>query len=225
MIYDITSSTMVDYPNHLACVVWVSGCNCDCYYCHNHYMIKEEERVSDADFYSFLESRQGLLDAVVFSGGECTISPKIGAYIKKAKKLGYKVKIDTNGSNPDFIDKYNEYIDYLAIDFKATKQTMKSVVGVDIHEETLKTIKKAMEYGLDFEVRTTVFKSLLNEKNINSIIKSLKVLGYQGVYYIQQGVVTEDMNYEVFDDEWIDTSKISKEIKVEFRESPIHNDA
>ena len=99
-VYSLTPFTQLDYPDEMACIVWLAGCNMRCPYCYNPEIIFGNNNKPWSEIKSFLEKRQGLLDAVVFSGGECTLHPDLELFCADAKALGYKVKIDSNGSSP-----------------------------------------------------------------------------------------------------------------------------
>src|SRR5690606_23848771 len=119
-IYSITPFTLLDYPNHPACILWFAGCNMRCVYCYNPDIVLGKGKLSLQEVTRFLESRQALLQAVVFSGGECTLHPAIFSLAKAAKDMGYLVKVDTNGTKPNVLKKLlaEQLIDYVALDFK-----------------------------------------------------------------------------------------------------------
>ena len=103
-IYDITSYTLVDYPNHSSCVVWFSGCNLKCQYCYNPEILPFNSGTKSVeDLLNFLDTRIGLLDAVVLSGGEATSFKDLLILCRQIKEKGFKIKLDTNGTNPDMI--------------------------------------------------------------------------------------------------------------------------
>jgi pyruvate formate lyase activating enzyme len=139
----------------------------------------------------FLKSRIGLLDSVVLSGGEATIHNLI-PICKEIKKLGFKIKLDTNGSNFKQIKELVEVklIDYMAIDFKAPKYKFKEITETSIYDNIVKTIQYLVKIDFDFELRTTVNSKLLDENDINLIIKEIVLLGYKKTYYIQNFLET-----------------------------------
>ena len=124
-IYDITSYTLVDYPNHSSCVVWFSGCNLKCQYCYNPEILPFNSGTKDIDdLLNFLDTRIGLLDAVVLSGGEATTFKGIKSLCEKIKQKGFKIKLDTNGTNPKIIEDLikNNLINYMSLDIKAASK-------------------------------------------------------------------------------------------------------
>ena len=128
-IYNITPFTLLDYPDKSACIFWYAGCNMRCLYCYNPEIVLGKGTTTFSEAISFLKSRQGLLDAVVFSGGECLIHKNILDQIKTVKELGFLIKIDTNGSNPNVLKQLIErnLIDYVALDFKGTKNNFQQI--------------------------------------------------------------------------------------------------
>lgn len=171
----------------------------------------------------FLEERRGKLDGIVFSGGECTIwGHKLIDDIYYTKNLGYKIKVDTNGSNPGVV-RYlieNKMVDYIALDYKCPHEKwplfMHSERQFDNFKETLKLLQ---ESGIPFEVRTTVHTDIINESDILSILRHLESINYKGAYFIQFFFPTEEtlgnVNKEM---RHFDTEQIKSEtIKVEYR--------
>jgi pyruvate formate lyase activating enzyme len=184
--------TLVDYPGEIACAVFLSGCNFRCPWCHNPELvwpekIKKHPKISEKTFFSFLKQRKGLLDGVCITGGEPTIYKNLPGFIKKIKKLGFLVKLDTNGSNPEMLKKLinNRLIDYVAMDVKAPlkNQNYNKAIGAKVD---LTKIKKSIELiknsGLDYEFRTTVLPKIHKDEDIINIAKYLK--GTK-IYYLQ----------------------------------------
>ncbi len=135
----------------------------------------------------FLKSRKGLLQAVVFSGGECTMHPDMKELVRIAKKLGYLIKIDTNGARPKVIKKLidESLVDYVALDFKGIGQKFNDITvngSFRAFEETFLLLKNS---NIDFEVRTTIHSTLLSKMDINSMICYLESMGYNRNYYLQ----------------------------------------
>ncbi len=186
-IFDITPFTQLDYPNTLAAILWMAGCNMRCSYCHNPHIVFGQNSYLFEDALSFLKKRANLLEGVVLSGGEPTLHPNLKAICSSIKELGYKIKLDTNGSRPDIVQSLlqRELLDFIAIDLKAPPDKYDFVTKLDIYFEVMKTIKVALSFGIDMEVRTTVHTDLLDEKDIEFLAKSLRNIGYKGPYYIQ----------------------------------------
>ena len=156
----MVKSSFVDYPGQIVCVLFVPGCNFDCFYCHNRQLIDgAEEIISPKYIADFLEKRAGKLDAVVISGGEPTLQRDLIPYMKSIKDLGYKLKLDTNGGSPEVVRQVLQegICDYFAVDYKAPSLRYKEICGEAAEaDDVLKTIRLLASSGTDFEVRTTV---------------------------------------------------------------------
>ena len=187
-ITDITTFSFQEYPEHTSCIIWFGGCNFRCPYCHNPEFIEPGFSIMDeAKVFEFLESRSGLLDGVVLSGGECTLSNDLYDFILKIKKMGFKIKIDTNGTNFELMERLiNEnLLDYIALDYKACEDKFYSIAKNDNFDAFSKTLDLAIKSGLPMEIRTTVHTDLLNEDDVNKIIDDLGKRKYGGKFFIQ----------------------------------------
>lgn len=186
-ICNITPFTLLDYPHHSACILWYAGCNMRCSYCYNPEIVFGKGTIEFSKVLSFLKTRKGLLDAVVFSGGECMIHKNIRAQIQEVKALGFAVKIDTNGSKPEVLKQLIEenLIDYIALDFKSVPDKFQKITKSNLVVPFLETLKIITNSKIAFEVRTTYHSDLLNENDIKAIIAILEAYNYNGNYYIQ----------------------------------------
>lgn len=190
--------TLIDYPGKIACTIFLTGCNFRCPWCHNPELvlpekIKKQLKIPEKTFFRFLKQRKGLLDGVCVTGGEPTIHKNLLNFIKKIKKLGFSVKLDTNGSNPKMLKKLlaNELIDYIAMDVKAPLELKSEIRNTKYERVTgvkvnLNKIKKSIELikisSLDYEFRTTVLPKIHKDEDIINIAKYLK--GAK-IYYLQ----------------------------------------
>lgn len=193
-IYDYTSFTHLDYPNHLACIVWFSGCNMRCDYCYNKSIVYARTgKYSYEDVLDFLKSRIDLLDAVVLSGGEAT-SHDLVEFCQAIKELGFKIKLDTNGTYYNNVKELLELdlLDYVALDYKAPKEKFKTITHSNRYDEFSKSLNMLINSSINYEVRSTIHNDLLNVDDVNSIIKDLKQRGYSKTYYLQEFLDTED---------------------------------
>jgi pyruvate formate lyase activating enzyme len=190
IIADITPFTLLDFPNKISCILWFAGCNMRCPYCYNPEIVLGKGKLTMEDVYSFLKKRIGLLEGVVFSGGECTLHKELPEIMSQIKDLGFDIKIDTNGSNPSMITKLIEkdYLDFVSIDFKATKKTFSLVTGSRYYDELIETLKQMIYHEISFDVRTTVHSDLLQFQDIEEILSILFKIGYRGNFYIQNFV-------------------------------------
>lgn len=186
-IYSLTPFTLLDYPHKSACILWFAGCNMRCLYCYNPEIVLGKGSLSFEKIITFLHSRKNLLDAVVFSGGECLLHKKVVSLIEEIKKMGFLIKIDTNGSSADTMQQLlnNNLIDYIALDFKAPKLKFQTITKSDLYEPFEKTLDLILKAEIPFEVRTTYHSDLLTEEDLMEMISILESKKYTGNYYIQ----------------------------------------
>lgn len=183
--------TLLDYPGKVACTVFTYGCNFRCPFCHNASLVlpkNGEEAMSEEDFFAFLKKRQGILDGVVITGGEPTVSVGLAEFMTRIGGLGYPVKLDTNGALPEKLRPLIErgLPSYIAMDIKTLPEKYERVAGVPVAPENiLESIKMIRESGISYEFRTTVVKGLHTKEDIIGIAK---LLG-EGVDYYLQGFV------------------------------------
>ena len=157
-------NSFVDYPGVIACVVFVPGCNMDCWYCHNRHLWDADDTVDMQEVDEFLDKRRGFIDGVVITGGEPTLQKDLEQFIDHVKAKGYLVKLDTNGLRPDVVKKLIYKIDYIAMDIKAPPGEINRVVSFDIDEEKIwQSARIIMDSGVDYEFRTTMMPLLCAE--------------------------------------------------------------
>jgi len=165
-----------------------------CDYCYNKDIVfSKKGKYTQKDILNFLKKRIGLLDGVVLSGGEATTHNLI-ELCKEIKKLGFKIKLDTNGVNHKNIIKLVEQklIDYIALDYKAPKYKFEKITHINAYNLFENTLEYLIDQNFDFEVRTTIHNDLLNEKDINIIIEDLVQKGYKNTYFLQNFLETEE---------------------------------
>ncbi len=220
IVYDITKFTALDWEDHLSAVLWLKGCNMRCPYCHNADVVFGEAHISKKEVLSFLQNRIGRLEAVILSGGECTLYKNLPTLAEEIKKLGYKIKIDTNGTNPAMLKEMvkKNLVDFISIDYKAPRIKYTKITknnNFDKFEESLDFLIKSMS-GL--EIRTTVHTDLMDENDINHIIEDLCDKGFSGTYYIQNYIHTDKTIEKLpeFPRE-INKSLINHKIPIKFR--------
>ena len=190
MIYDITPFSTLDYPDHLSAIIWFGGCNMRCEYCYNGDIVFSKGSKSVDFALEFLKKRVGKLEAVVLSGGEATLYEGLVGFAKEIKALGYKIKLDTNGTHPKVIKELldNKLLDYIALDYKAPLEKFYEITKNKNFHLFQDSLDLLLEQEIDFEVRTTLHNDLLDENDINLIIKDLKNKAYNRAYYIQNFV-------------------------------------
>ncbi|WP_051113369.1 anaerobic ribonucleoside-triphosphate reductase activating protein [Lunatimonas lonarensis] len=189
-IYSITPFTLLDYPDHTACILWFAGCNMRCGYCYNPEIVDGKGKISYGDVLHFLEKRKNLLDAVVFSGGECTLHQNVLWLAHQIKELGMKVKIDTNGSRPHVLENLiaEKLVDYVALDFKALPGAYQKITASQLYGEFVESLDILVSNNIPFEVRTTLHSRLISQSDLVEMAKFLQEKGYQGKYYLQHYV-------------------------------------
>ncbi len=178
--------SLLDYPGKMACIIFTKGCNFKCSYCHNSSLVldKKTPLISHEEIFNYLEKRKNVLEGVVISGGEPTIQKGLVEFITKIKEIGYKVKLDTNGSNPkvlkELIDK--NLVDYVAMDLKNVFEkynlTTDSTVNINNIKKSIAILK---EKKIDFEFRTTIVNEYHTLDDIKKLIEYTS--GYK--YYLQ----------------------------------------
>lgn len=220
-ICNITPFTLLDYPNKSACILWYAGCNMRCLYCYNPEIVLGKGAFTFSETISFLKKRKGLLDAVVFSGGECLIHKNIVEQIKEVKALGFLVKIDTNGSNSKVVKQLldNNLIDYVALDFKALKPNYNAITKSNLFDEFEETLDLLLVCSIPFEVRTTYHSELISDAELNQMMHFLELKKYKGNYYIQHFQNNIETLGNLIPSSKINSSKIenSQNIRVVFR--------
>jgi len=186
-IYSLTPFTLIDYPDKTSCVLWFAGCNMRCSYCYNPEIVLGKGKLSFYDIRDFLYSRRDLLDGVVLSGGECLLHDSVKDILIAIKEMKFLIKIDTNGSRPKILKQFinNQLIDYVSLDFKATKAKTFQITKADFYAEFVICLGILLKSDIQFEVRTTVHSALLDQNDIDEMVITLTELGYRGKYYIQ----------------------------------------
>ena len=162
----LMKTTLIDYPGKVACTVFTLGCNFRCPFCHNASLVLPDrysaEEFSEADFFSFIEKRRGILDGVVVSGGEPTVQNDLTDFLYKIKQYGFDVKLDTNGSSPDKLKEiFNlRLVDYIAMDIKNSPTKYNATVSCNVFPTVQESVNLIMNSGIDYEFRTTAVTEL-----------------------------------------------------------------
>ena len=207
-IKGLQKTTLLDYPEKLACTIFTAGCNFRCPFCHNASLVLragEVEEIPEKDLLSYLEKRGGLLDGVCITGGEPLLNPDIEDLIVKIRSYGLLVKLDTNGAFPDRLESLLDkgLIDYVAMDVKNSDGKYGETVGLgesfDISSVN-RSIDIIMKKAPDYEFRTTVVRELHDLEDLLSIARKLN--GAKK-YFLQKYVDSGDVlacGYSAYED-------------------------
>jgi len=185
--------SLMDYPGKISSILFTVGCNFSCPYCYNSDLVLSKTKIiEDKKILEFLEKRKGLIEGVVITGGEPTLQSDLADFIKKIKNMGYSVKLDTNGSRPETLEKVIKNIDYVAMDIKTPLEKMNIVSDKDFSQQIKESINTIMKSGIDYEFRITAYP-LLDEKDYEkmfSMIKGAKKLAIQ--QFVKQNLLCKE---------------------------------
>lgn len=191
-IGEVQNMSLIDYPNKMACTIYTSGCNFKCPFCNKRDLVfipENNEYLNVDEVMEYLKKRNRLLDGICLSGGEPLLQEDLEKLIRKAKRLGYAIKIDTNGYYPErlkeLVDK--KLVNYVALDIKNTKEKYAGTAGVNIENFDIKPIEESLKFlknsKVEYECRTTVIKELHTKEDLIQIAKWLKPIDK---FYLQQ---------------------------------------
>ena len=172
--------TTLDYPDHLACVVFCQGCAWRCRYCHNPELIERraEPGVPWSDVLDLLDRRQGLLQAVVFSGGEATLQPALPAAMRSVRERGFKVGLHTAGIRPGSLSRVLPYCDWVGMDVKALEEDCQLITGVrGSGAANWASLALLLDSGVEYECRTTVHWRLFDAQQVQRLGERLAGAG------------------------------------------------
>jgi pyruvate formate lyase activating enzyme len=199
----LRKSSLIDYPGHVSCVIFLSGCNFHCPYCQNPDLVgatpSNSYLYNEKAVFRFLEQRKGLLDGVVLSGGEPTLQKGLLTFCEKIKKSGYPIKLDTNGSRPHVIKQLIEerLVDFVAMDIKADPDRYPPQLTDTFNRTKLLTsIRIIMDSASAYEFRTTCAKPFIRPQSIEKIAKTIKGAT---LYMLQQVQNQRTLNPSLFE--------------------------
>ena len=201
-IHGLMKMTLLDYPGLVACTVFLGGCDMRCPFCHNSELLdmNAPEEMDENGLYDFLSKRKGLLDGVVFTGGEPLLRKELPDVIRKIREMGFKVKLDTNGNHPDRLKEVVEQglVDYVAMDIKNSPDKYGITIGIP--EFDLTKVRESVDFLLegkvDYEFRTTVVRQFHDEDSMRKIGEWIR--GAKR-YYLQEFVDRETVKYTGLD--------------------------
>lgn len=204
IICGLQKLTLLDYPGKMSCIIFTKGCDFRCPFCHNASLVVNTqvnddrsydiEPISEAEIFSFLKKRKGILEGVVITGGEPTLQKDLISFISAIKELGYNVKLDTNGNHPQVIKDLLQLnlIDYIAMDIKNCKEKYSRTIGLSKFDITniIHSVDIIKNSDIDYEFRTTVVEAFHKEEDFESIGKW--IAGAKA-YYLQNFVDSGDL--------------------------------
>lgn len=180
----IQKLTLLDFPGKAACTVFTPGCNFRCGYCHNPELVLPEkiaavkkDLIPESAFFNFLEKRKGLLDGVCVTGGEPTLQKDLPEFLKKIRKRGFLVKLDTNGSRPEILEKLlrARLLDFIALDVKASPENYEQLAKLEGAAEKIKISKNLIQQsGVPYEFRTTLVREIHSPAEFHKILKFVR---------------------------------------------------
>ena len=167
---------MIDFPGKVSAILFTRGCNLRCAYCHNpellEYNASQPDALTEEELDEFLEKRKGRLDGIVITGGEPTLQADLADFCAKLKKMGYLVKLDTNGTNPQVVEDLlkQKLVDFIAMDIKAPFEKYAAITGVEANSTVLQqSIDLIRQSGLAYQFRTTYDKEVLTDSDIAAL--------------------------------------------------------
>ena len=180
--------SLLDYPGLVSCTVFTVGCNFRCPFCHNAALAlgKAQEAMPEEDVLAYLKKRAGVLDGLTVSGGEPLLWPRLADFLEKAKTLGYRVKLDTNGSRPEALRALVDrgLIDRVAMDIKNSPEDYEKTAGIP--GLSLSAVDESRRFllsgGVDYEFRTTVVRGLHTKQSLSG---AARWIAGAKAYYLQ----------------------------------------
>ncbi len=172
--------SLIDYPGKMAAVVFTQGCNFRCPYCHNSELVEPEyfcDPIPEDTVLDFLEKRIGQIEGLVVTGGEPTLQKDLIGFLKKVKDIGFPVKLDTNGSNPDVLREILKLnlVDYIAMDIKAPLEKYVQLTDLkDCAERVQKSIQIILDSDLTHEFRTTLAAPVVPAEDLPKMVSLIE---------------------------------------------------
>ena len=174
-LHGLQKMTLLDFPGHVACRVFLGGCDFRCPFCHNYELADGTAKpvMEEEEFFAFLEKRNGLLDGVAITGGEPCLHKELPAFLQKIKSRGFLTKLDTNGTHPQLLRQILEegLADYVAMDIKNSPARYAETIGIpgfstDRIDESIRIL---LDGTVPYEFRTTVVRQFHDEDSFRAI--------------------------------------------------------
>lgn len=201
----------IDFPGKFAAIVFTQGCNFRCPFCHNPELVLPKKfgpLIPEREVLKFLETRKGKLEGVEITGGEPTLQPDLKDFIKKIN-IGFLVKLDSNGSNPEVLEEVLPLVDYVAMDIKAPLEKYSQLAGVKVDTgKIMKSIDVIKNSGIEYEFRNTFVRPLLEVddfKKIGELVQGAKKFVIQK--FVHSKHVSEKANFQFPSDEEMESAK------------------
>lgn len=172
--------SLADFPGKISAIVFTRGCNFRCPYCHNPELVdptRYAPEIPKEEVLRFLGSRRRQLQGVVLTGGEPTLHEDLPSFLAAIRELGFAVKLDTNGSNPDLLEAIirDSLVDYIAMDIKAPLTAYPRIAGVPVKVAHIeRSVRLVIGSGLPHEFRTTYECSLLSTEDMGAIAEIVR---------------------------------------------------
>ncbi len=165
-------TSFIDYPQKISAVIFTKSCNFTCPYCHNSSLLQDEEEFSIDYVMAILQERKYLLQGLVITGGEPTLQKDLSDFCSQIKKMGYAIKIDTNGSNPSIIQELisNRLIDYVAMDIKANPKQYPTEIMKKNHDSIVQTMNILNSSGIKHEYRIPCVYPFITQESFSEIL-------------------------------------------------------
>ncbi|MBW2409904.1 MAG: anaerobic ribonucleoside-triphosphate reductase activating protein [Deltaproteobacteria bacterium] len=219
----LAKNSLIDFPGKLSSVIFFSGCNFDCPYCHNPDLVSGCSPYPGAinfnEVCKFLETRQNFLDGVVISGGEPTLQADLIEVCTQIKDLGYPIKLDTNGSRPGVLRRLvNEgLVDYIAMDLKTDPYLYNTYIKSHCDPDPIfASIQLIMNAGVDYEFRTTCVKPIVTRQTVERICRRIQGAQLYVLQHFRKNVVLhpeffQDCDYEYCDEELLQLKALAEQ--------------
>ncbi len=188
----IQKSSLIDYPGKVSCVIFFSGCNFDCPFCHNPELAQGKlpsGALDEAEILQFLSQRKGLIDGVVMSGGEPTLQKGLLSMCHAVKAMGFLVKVDTNGSRPQILKQLlnDGVVDYIAMDVKTDLANYGLLAkNNSVFDDIQNSIRIIMAADIEYEFRTTCVKPFVDEVIIKRITHLIHGARFYALQHFQE---------------------------------------
>jgi pyruvate formate lyase activating enzyme len=191
----IQKTSLIDFPNRIASVLFTPGCNLRCPFCHNWRIVIDPKPpfLQEEAALKILENRKKYVDAVAVTGGEPTMHKEVPKFLRKLKEKGFQVKLDTNGFYPQVLEECLQYVDYVALDVKTSPEKY-ARLGAKDTAPLLRTIEMLKTRKVECEFRTTVVPGFVDAENIHLIgelVKGAQTFAFQ--QFIPEDTLDKDL--------------------------------